>query len=86
MPCRATLGERVCDRVLANAVGRRGLFPEGRGCLQISKMSPLRKRTERGREATPKAGDGEQAPGQQTASTGRVRNQGRDQKSLRTLQ
>ncbi len=30
MPDRATLGERVSSRISANAVGRRGHFPEGR--------------------------------------------------------
>ncbi|MCK5379678.1 MAG: hypothetical protein KAJ78_09745, partial [Acidobacteria bacterium] len=28
--CGATLGERPSGRISANAVGRRGLFPEGR--------------------------------------------------------
>ncbi len=75
--CGATLGERASNRVSASAVGRRGRFPEGR-VLPIPETTPLREMTERGREADPKAGVGEQVPGQRTATAirGRLRRQG----------
>jgi hypothetical protein len=37
---RATLGERLCDQALADAVGRRGLFPQGR-CPHVLRSTAL---------------------------------------------
>ena len=64
-------GARLNNRVSANAVGRRGPFPEGR-FTPDTKRSPLREMTERGRAcAVPKAGVGVQGQGQPAASDDR---------------
>jgi len=58
------LGDTLGNRVSAEAVGRRGRCPEGRSPLRFERCFPSGKRTERGREADPKAGVGIQGPGQ----------------------
>ncbi len=69
MPDRAPLGERVSSRISANAVGRRGYFPQGAVFLRIRPCCPLREmRRAGGPRALPKAGDGIQIQNQRTAS------------------
>ncbi len=69
---RATLGAAVSNRVSADAVGRRGRFPEGRPPPQPEKCCPLREMHRAGAiggpgigsdlNAPPKAGDENQNP------------------------